>query len=208
MSDPLETALQTLGPSGMLIGCRRIAPDDASALLDDEVRSITSNRPEARRASGAARIIARSLLVQLGYPASAIPKNEDGAPIWPDGIVGSFAHDDRVAVAALGRSRDFAAIGVDVEAPLALPLETMDLVVSPRERSQLGDDPLTAKILFAAKEATYKAVHPLDRTFLEYQDIEVDLAAGTATTRKGRKLALRTCTSPYVIALAWLPARE
>jgi 4'-phosphopantetheinyl transferase EntD len=151
--------------------------------------------------------VARSLLTQIGLPGATIPKNPDGAPIWPEGIVGSFAHDDAMAVAAIGRRENFAAIGVDVEAPLELPCDTTDLIVTARERSLLDSDPLAGKALFAAKEATYKAVHPLDRTFLEYHDIEIDLAGGTAMIRNGRKLALKTCTSPYVIALAWLPAK-
>ena len=65
------------------------------------------------------------------------------------------------------------------------------LVATPHERRRIDDDPLKAKLLFAVKEAVYKAVYPLDRVFLEFGDIEVDLAAGTATTRTGRTLTLR-----------------
>jgi len=38
--------------------------------------------------------------------------------------------------------------------------------------------------------------------FLEFGDIEVDLAAGTATTRPGRTLTLRSCISSHIVALA------
>ena len=30
------------------------------------------------------------------------PQNIFGAPIWPAGVVGSMAHDNRIAVAAVG----------------------------------------------------------------------------------------------------------
>ncbi len=51
----------------------------------------------------------------------------------------------------------------------------------------------------------YKAVYPLDRVFLEFRDIEVDLANRKATTRTGRAVALRTCVSSHVVVVA-LPA--
>ena len=54
------------------------------------------------------------------------------------------------------------------------------------------DERLAGK--FAAKEAVYKAVHPRDGRFLEYHDIDVDLAAGSATVRNGGALALRSAT--------------
>jgi len=76
------------------------------------------------------------------------------------------------------------------------------LVATPGERRRIGDDLVKAKLLFAAKEAVYKAVYPLDRVFLEFGDIEVDLAAGTAITRMGRTLMLRWCVSPRIGALA------
>jgi 4'-phosphopantetheinyl transferase EntD len=67
---------------------------------------------------------------------------------------------------------------------------------------EIGEDPLRLKLLFAAKEAVYKAQFPLDRSFLEFQDIEVDLARGQAATRTGRIVAIRYALAPCVIVLA------
>ena len=159
-----------------------------------------------RRASGAARIVARGLLAQLGYPDAQVPKGAGGAPIWPAGVVGSLAHDDEVAVAAVGLQRDFASIGIDVEPAGALPADMLALVATPRERRMIDDDPVKAKLLFAAKEAVYKAVYPLDRVFLEFGDIEIDLATGTATTCTGRTLTLRSCASSQIVAVALVQA--
>jgi 4'-phosphopantetheinyl transferase EntD len=77
------------------------------------------------------------------------------------------------------------------------------LVVTAQERPQLGNDPLIARTLFAAKEAVYKAAYPGDRTFLEFHDIEVDLIEGKAKTRSGRVFTLRYCTAPRIVALAF-----
>jgi 4'-phosphopantetheinyl transferase EntD len=186
-----------------MIGHRVISAGDEAALLQSEIASMPSSLPERRRASGAARLVARQLLGRFGYPSRAIPAGADGAPQWPDGIVGSLAHDEEVAVAAVALQRGVATLGIDVEPAEPLPEEMLDLVVTARERQQLKDDPLTARVLFAAKEAVYKAAYPGDRTFLEFHDIDVDLAEGKAKTKSGRVFALRYCTAPRIVVLAF-----
>jgi len=201
--DPrLQRDIANLAPPGLLIGHRLITPGDEDALLKEEAASIASPLVAARRASGAARIVARELLVRLGHGNVAVLRGASGEPIWPAGITGSLAHDDRAAVAAVGRLGEFDSIGIDIEPAMPLPSETLSLVATPQELRRLGDDPLRGKVLFAAKEAVYKAVYPLDRIFLEFHEIEVDLAARRAVTRTGRILALRTCVSSHVLALA------
>jgi 4'-phosphopantetheinyl transferase EntD len=150
--------------------------------------------------------VARNLLARLGYPEAQVPKGVGGAPVWPAGVVGSLAHDDEIAVAAVGLRRDFASVGIDVELAGALPSDMLALVATQNERHRIEDDLVQAKLLFAIKEAVYKAVYPLDRVFLEFGDIEVDLAARTATTRSGRALSLRSCVSSHIVALALVKA--
>jgi 4'-phosphopantetheinyl transferase EntD len=201
--DPLlARELAALSPPGLLIGHRVILPGDEHALLAEEAASIASSVIAVRRASGAARIVARELLAALGHAAAPVPRGASGEPVWPVGIVGSLAHDEEIAVAAVARRRDFAAVGIDVESSLPLPPELRALVATQQELRGSGDDPMREKLLFAAKEAVYKAAFPLDRIFLEFHDIEVDLAAGCAVTRTGRVLALRHCVSSHVLALA------
>jgi 4'-phosphopantetheinyl transferase EntD len=199
--DPsLQRAINALAPPGLLIGHRLISPGDEHALLDEEAGSIASTVVAARRASGAARIVARELLAQLGHSRALLPKSASGEPIWPAGIAGSLAHDDEVAVAAVGPQRDVG--GIDVEPAALLPPDMLELIATPQELHKIADDPLCGKLLFAAKEAVYKAVYPLERVFLEFRDIEVDLAGRKAVTRTGRVVALRYCLSPRVVVLA------
>jgi 4'-phosphopantetheinyl transferase EntD len=198
--------MEALGVPGLLLGHRLISPDDEQALLDEEAASIASPVIAVRRASGAARIVARQLLAQLEYPRGPLPRGASGAPVWPAGVSGSLAHDDEVAVAAVGMRRDFNAIGIDVEAAVALPPDMLALIATPQELRRIADDPLRGKLLFAAKEAVYKAVYPLDRVFLEFRDIEVDLAGRRAVTRTGRAVALRYCISSRVVVVALIQA--
>src|SRR5205085_12194887 len=112
--DPsLQRDMEALAVPGLLLGHRLIAPGDEHALLDEEAASIASPVIALRRASGAARIVARQLLAQLGYPGVQQPRSASGAPVWPAGVSGSLAHDDEVAVAAVGMQRDVNAVGID-----------------------------------------------------------------------------------------------
>lgn len=201
---PLQKAIERLSLPGVLVGHRVIQPGDESALLETEAKTIRSPMPEKRRASGAARIVGRELLKRLGVPEGAIPTRVSGAPLWPDGVTGSFAHDNVVAVAAAGLRRDIGAVGIDVEPAAMLPVDMLDLVTTAKERLGVAGDPYRGRLLFTIKEAVYKAVHPLDGLFLDYHDIEVDLAGLKAQTRNGRVLDIRFCLSTHVVAVAWI----
>jgi 4'-phosphopantetheinyl transferase EntD len=198
----LQRALDSLSSSGILIGHRLISPGDEFSLLDEEAHSIASRSGAVRRSSGAARIVGRQLLAQLGYPNCAVPKGPSGAPLWPAGVTGSFAHDDRVAVAVIGKCRDVAALGIDVESTELLPPELLELVATPQEQQKISDDPYRGRLLFAAKEAVYKAIYPLDQEFLDFHDVQVDLAGCNAVVHNGRVIELRFCISSYLVVVA------
>jgi len=205
MLDPaLAAALKSFAVLGVCIGHRLIRPGDEAVLFETEAKTVTSQVAEKRRASGAARIVGRELLKQLGVAEQAIPKRISGAPLWPDGVTGSFAHDHLVAVAAAGLTRDVGALGIDVEPATPLPADMLDLVTTPRERIGIDGDPLRGRVLFVVKEAVYKAVHPVDGKFLDYHDIDVDLDAQKAVTKTGRTLDVRYCAATHVVAVAWI----
>ena len=93
------------------------------------------------------------------------------------------------------------AVGIDIEPAVPLPPDMLELIATPQELRKIADDPLRGKLLFAAKEAVYKAVYPLDRVFLEFRDIEVDLARpqGHDADRARRRAALLRLV-PRVVA--------
>lgn len=201
-----QSAIDALALPGIMIGHRLISPGDERALMPEEAPAFASSVIAVRRASGAARIVARQLLTQLGHPECALPKTPSGAPTWPADVVGSLAHDYRVAVAAVGARCDVAALGIDVEPAEALPSDLLDLVATPQEQQKIADDPFKGRLLFVAKEAVYKAVYPLDQTFLEHHDVEVDIAERKAVVRNGRVVELRFSISDHLVALAFLDA--
>jgi 4'-phosphopantetheinyl transferase EntD len=183
-----------------------IAQGDESALLPQERSAFAASVVKVQRASGAARLVARRLLADFGHPGAALPKSSSGAPHWPDGIVGSLAHDERVAVAAVARRHDMAALGIDVEPAEPLPDDLLEMVTTPQERAALGHDPFRGRLHFVVKEAVYKAVHPLDGIFLEHHDVQIDFARRKAAVRNGRTIDFHYCIASHVVALAFVPA--
>jgi 4'-phosphopantetheinyl transferase EntD len=203
--DPsLASAIAALDVPAIMIAHRLILPGDEDALLPNEARAFASSVVGVRRASGAARLVARELLARLGISDCELPKSASGAPNWPPGVVGSMAHDARVAIAAVGLQRDVGALGIDIEPAEPLPAELLELVATPAERLKIDQDPYRGRLLFVAKEAAYKAVYPLDQAFLEHHDVEVSFSERTATVRNGRVVDLRFCMSTHLVAVAFL----
>ncbi|WP_245331360.1 4'-phosphopantetheinyl transferase family protein [Mesorhizobium sophorae] len=200
----LLQAMVAIAPKSVRIGCRVIQDGDEAHLLPEEARSIPARQPAMRRASGAARWIAHGLLEDVGVNDFAILRAPSGTPVWPGGITGSLAHDDEMAVAAVAPVTDIRSLGIDVEPAQPLPQDLLALVATPADRTDAADPGLAGRLLFCAKEAVYKAVYPLDREVLGYEDIEVDLNAGRATTKGGRKVSLSYCVAPRVVVLAFV----
>lgn len=200
----LTEAMAAIAPPGVRTGCRLIGDADEAHLLPEEARSIPARQPAMRRASGAARWVAHRLLADIGIANVAIPRAPSGAPVWPDGIIGSLAHDDDMAVAAVAPVGRIVSLGIDVEPAQPLPDDIFAIVATGADRTGAADRRLAGRILFCAKEAVYKAAYPLDREILGYEDIAVDLDAGRATTKTGRKVRLAYCVAPRVVVLAFV----
>jgi 4'-phosphopantetheinyl transferase EntD len=200
----LQRSIDALTVPGVLIGHRLISSGDELALLPEELDAFATSIDKVKRASGAARIVARGLMSQLGQPQHAVPKAASGAPIWPSGLVGSLAHNSQVAVAAIAKRDDFSSLGIDVEAAEPLDADLLSLVATATELKRIADDPLRGRLLFAVKEAVYKSVYPLDGLFLEHHDVEVNLKGGTAAVRTGRVIRFRYALSNQIVVLAFI----
>lgn len=204
--DPAITAaLAALAPPGVCVGHRVIAEGDENALLEEELEAFEQSVPRVRRQSGAARRVAREILGVLGFAPAPLPRPRNGPPEWPLGVVGSLSHDDTIAVAAVARVEMYEGIGIDVEPAAPLPLELVELVATASERRRYSTSILQSRVLFAAKEAIYKAQFLSERTFLDFQDIEVYLEMQRGATRTGRSVALRVTSFPRILAIAFIP---
>lgn len=206
--EALSKIMATIAPDGVMTRCRMIEAGDEAGLLAEETQTIRSTHPSARRASGAVRMIARDMLESFGLSGVAIPRGAAGAPIWPDGLIGSLAHDDQMAVAAVAPSHLFAMLGIDVEMAAPLPDDLAPMVLLDGDQAGPTFPHLAGRILFAAKEAVYKAVYPLDGVILDYDDITVNLVEGYAVTSTGRRVTLAYCAAPRIVVLAYATHAE
>ncbi|RAZ92379.1 4-phosphopantetheinyl transferase [Mesorhizobium hawassense] len=167
----------TFAQRKILMGFRTIEPADEDTLAPSEVAASGRAVAKVRRRSGTARIIARTLLSELGFPPMPILKTRLGVPIWPDGVVGSLAHHDTVAAAAIAQRKNIEALGIDIEPDEPLPDGLIELIATPKEQSMYDLPLLRRRDLFVLKEAVYKAYFPMHHRMLEFQDVEIDIGS-------------------------------
>jgi 4'-phosphopantetheinyl transferase EntD len=180
--------IETLVPASACAEMFTDAPE--SAMFASEAAAVAGAVAERRREFGTVRCCARMALRQIGVPAVPILPDGDRAPRWPVGVVGSMTHCAGYRAAAVARSGELAAVGIDAEPHAALPGETLDLVLRDEERARLlaladaRPDLHWDRILFCAKEAVYKAWFPLTRRWLDFADVSTTLHAdGTFRAR-------------------------
>jgi 4'-phosphopantetheinyl transferase EntD len=150
-------------------------PPELTPLPDEEpliARSVIKRRNEFITV----RHCARLALGELGIAPAPILKGDKGEPCWPDGVVGSLTHCDGYRGAVVGRVSDVRSVGIDAEPHDVLPAGVLDAVSLPAERDELAALPEGMhwdRILFCAKEATYKAWYPLTRRWLGFEDAHI-----------------------------------
>ena len=153
-------------------------PPDLAPLPEEEpliAKSVAKRRNEFITV----RYCARRALGELGVAPVPILKGDKGEPCWPDGIVGSLTHCTGYRGAAVGRTGDVRSVGIDAEPHDVLPGGVLDAISLPKERQQLQAMPAGLhwdRILFCAKEATYKAWFPLTHRWLGFEDAHITFA--------------------------------
>jgi 4'-phosphopantetheinyl transferase EntD len=172
--------IDALLPAG--VACAEAFDDDADvALFPEEEAQLTKAVDKRRREYTTARHCARQALAGLGLAPMPIVSGDKGAPQWPDGIVGSITHTQGYRAAAVARTTDIVTLGIDAEPHDVLPDGVLSLVVRGGEVAHLQDlatrHPAIHwdRLLFCAKEATYKAWFPLAHRWLGFEDAEITL---------------------------------
>lgn len=157
------------------------------ALLPEGEQELVAEAVNRRRANFAdARWCAHQALRPLGADLAEQPigKGMRGMPLWPTGVVGSMTHTDRYRAAIVAPRSSARSIGIDAEPNDPLPEGVLESIATPSELKRVAD--LQAKtprggirwdrLLFCAKEATYKAWYPVTGRWLGFSDAEIILA--------------------------------
>jgi 4'-phosphopantetheinyl transferase EntD len=146
------------------------------APLPEEEPLIAKSVAKRRNEFITVRYCARQALGELGVPPVPILKGDKGEPSWPDGVVGSLTHCEGYRGAAVGRQDEVRSVGIDAEPHDVLPKGVLDAISLPAERTGLQALPPGLhwdRILFCAKEATYKVWYPLTRRWLGFEDAHI-----------------------------------
>ncbi len=152
-------------PTGLAVAARdpRIMPRAVNPFEDALVRRAVPRRQAEFHAGRAA---AHAAMLTLGVSPRPVLAGTDRAPLWPDGLTGSISHSTTACVAIIGLRADWAGIGVDIEEDTPLCPDLVPEICTAPEQHWLAGLPATerglmAKLIFSAKEATYKAQYPL-----------------------------------------------
>lgn len=178
--------IEDLMPAG--VGTADLFGDpDGLTVLPAEETLISKAVEKRRREFTTARHCARMALGELGIDPVPILRGERGMPLWPRQVVGSMTHCDGYRAAVVAYSMQVRSLGIDAEPHAALPDGVLDHTSVQAERDVLAtrdDDLHWDRLLFSAKEATYKAWFPLTQRWLGFEDAHItfdrDDSIGTA----------------------------
>jgi 4'-phosphopantetheinyl transferase EntD len=129
-----------------------------------------------KREFTSARHCARVAMDKLGVEPAPILRGKSGAPQWPKGVVGSLTHCDGYRGAVLAHAMQIRSVGIDAEPHGPLPDGVLDAVSLDKEREWLSGADSSLhwdRLLFCAKEATYKAWEPLTGRWLGFEDAHI-----------------------------------
>lgn len=166
-------------PSGLVaaVALGNVEPDP----LFPEEAAMVASAVEARRLEFArGRSCARRAIAQLDIVSGPMLADGNRAPLWPQGLKGSISHCAGYCCAVVGRSNEWAGIGVDVEVLRPIENGVQDIIVTALERKQLKQlDPSIpwTCVVFAIKEAIYKLWYPVTGRWLGFGDAVVTLDA-------------------------------
>jgi 4'-phosphopantetheinyl transferase EntD len=157
-------------------------PPDLAPLPEEEpliAKSVAKRRNEFVTVRHCARVA----LGELGIPPVPILKGDKGQPCWPDGVVGSLTHTQGYRGAVVGRTSAVRSVGIDAEPHGVLPDGVLNAISLPAERHEIGALPgglYWDRILFCAKEATYKVWFPLTERWLGFEDAHITFGVDTS----------------------------
>lgn len=170
-----------------LFGAEMVDADQPLFLTAQEEALVAKAAPKRRREFALGRTCAHAALSQLGQDQAVIGRRENGAPHWPDAVVGSITHTSGYAAALVAQGARFSGVGLDAERvggvtahlwPRLFDAGECDVLESLDEE----DRKLAATLFFSAKEASYKAWGM--KTALSFREIHVTRTDGGFTAAR------------------------
>jgi 4'-phosphopantetheinyl transferase EntD len=155
------------------------APGDPSLLHPEEAACLGRAVPTRVAEFAAGRLCARRALAEFGIVDFALRVGGDREPLWPPALTGSIAHTHGFCVGVVGERRLFRGLGVDSELAGGVHEGLWAKICVPAELTWIRARPdaeraAAATLLFACKEAFYKAQFPLLRERPGFHDVRIE----------------------------------
>ncbi len=174
---------------------QRIFPEEEQLLREDAA-------PSRKLQFTLGRLAAHDALHQAHVPPAPVLKDDHGYPSWPPGVCGSISHAHTLAVALISTRPDVRSVGVDVERlDRELSHDIAERICSVSERPFV-QSPESLLRIFSAKEALYKALHPIYHRFIGFHGAALtpngtdgftaELSANLGFQPQHRTLAIRS----------------
>ena len=172
-------ALKDLFSSSVAIMETRDAKIDASFLSLAERTYLENVSQNRKREFIAGRFCAHEAMVLANVSPEHIQIGGKGEPIWPSNIVGSITHSHGYAAAAVARKSDIVSLGLDAEIDEPLSSRVLRRISNVQEQEWVENVGGTlvqnpGKVLFSAKEATYKAWYPITQEWLGFKEVLIN----------------------------------
>jgi 4'-phosphopantetheinyl transferase EntD len=185
--------------------------------VNDGDRSRQALQQKRRTEHRMGREAAHAAIVALRgkeHAEAPIGRDRDGCPLWPAGIVGSIAHTNGLAVAAVASTATTAGLGIDVETIRLSNAGLSGRVMMAEDFPRLP--PLMpahvfASVFFSIKESVFKSAFPTLRIALDWADcrVRVDWVNHTFTASVSDVCSVTgriRITDSHVASLCWLEA--
>ena len=150
-------------------------------LLPSEQEQVSCAVDVRKGEFGDARWCAHEALRELGCEnAGAILRGDKGMPLWPDGYTGSLTHPTGFRAAVAAPTRWVRSMGLDAEPAQPLPEGMLGTISRGTEQEMVrgmqdAGFACADRLLFCAKEATYKCWFPMTRRFLDFDEADISL---------------------------------
>ena len=147
-------------------------------LMGQEQASIVAARPERQRQFAAGRLCARRALAEYGISEFPLLAAADRCPRWPSHLTGSITHTQGYCAAVVCERAQLMGVGLDAEIVTNVSARLWTSIAAPSELAWLQQLPWpqaqrAAALLFAAKEAFYKAQYGIVGQWLDFHAVAV-----------------------------------
>lgn len=153
--------------------------DATHQLTPAEFEPLKRALPKRKNEYSTGRWLAHRALIELQFPTTNLLSGKHREPLWPQGIIGSIAHSERLAVVLVSSNPQLAGLGIDLELMGRLDEGLVDSILTERERRRCSN--MDPTLMFSAKEAVYKLLFPILGEYVDFQDVELNIDSAKLT---------------------------